>query len=315
MHSFFPFLQSTQRSEGFNALLKKYVNPNLSVLQFVRQYQKIQEKCLVAQDGQDFRTDENERRRWSRHPLEKHASTVYTKNMFYKFSKEFEKTAEYDVRPVGQFQYWVEPNNSFVYGYGKRNYLVTAIEEEESYCCECSKFDRDGIICCHIMRVMVRMGVKLIPESYILKRWTQQAITSDTDQVQNVYAPVELVARGMPLTGQKTLRFTNASTAFAALAVEGCTSDENYDVLEKHIKEMRSEFEEIKKRKMANRQNTGATKGGATEGAQDPGATLVLQNTGPGASTSTGPSLRTAGLKTRPCVLLYFILVQLYLIT
>ncbi|OQU78842.1 hypothetical protein SORBI_3008G059632 [Sorghum bicolor] len=236
MHSFFPVLQSTQRSEGFNALLKKYVNPNLSVLQFVRQYQKIQEKCLVAQDGQDFRTDENERRRWSR------------------FSKEFEKTAEYDVKPVGQFQYWLEPNNSFVFGYGKRNYLVTAIEEDESYCCECSKFDRDGIICCHIMRVMVRMGVKLIPERYILKRWTQQAIASDTNQVQNVNAPVELVACGMPLT---------------TIAVEGCTNDENYAILEKHIKEMRSEFEEIKKRTMANRQNTSGTEGGATEGAQN----------------------------------------------
>ncbi|OQU81231.1 hypothetical protein SORBI_3006G031701, partial [Sorghum bicolor] len=246
MHSFFPFLQSTQRSEGFNALLKKYVNPNLSVLQFVRQYQKIQEKCLVAQDGQDFRTDENERRRWSRHPLEKHASTVYTKNMFYRFSKEFEKTAEYDVKPVG-------------------NYLVTAIEEDESYCCECSKFDRDGIICCHIMRVMVRMGVKLIPERYILKRWTQQAIASDTNQVQNVNAPVGLVVRGMPLTSEKTLRLTNATTAFAAIAVEGCTNDENYAILEKHIKEMRSEFEEIKKRMMTNRQNTSGTEGGATE--------------------------------------------------
>ena len=33
MHSFFPFLQLSQRSEGFNALLKKYVNPNLSMLQ------------------------------------------------------------------------------------------------------------------------------------------------------------------------------------------------------------------------------------------------------------------------------------------
>ena len=86
------------------------------------------------------------------------------------------------------------------------------------------------------MRVMVRIGVKLIPESYILKRWTQQAITTDINHVQNVQAPVELVARGMPLTGQKTLRFTNASTAFAALAVEGCTSDENYAILEKHIK-------------------------------------------------------------------------------
>ncbi|XP_021321689.1 protein FAR-RED IMPAIRED RESPONSE 1-like [Sorghum bicolor] len=229
MHSFFPFLQSTQRSEGFNALLKK-------------------------------------------------------------FSKEFEKTAEYDVKPVGQFQYWLEPNNSFVFRYGKRNYLVTAIEEDESYCCECSKFDRDGIICCHIMRVMVRMGVKLIPERYILKRWTQQAIASDTNQVQNVNAPVGLVARGMPLTSEKTLRLTNATTAFVAIAVEGCTNDENYAILEKHIKEMRSEFEEIKKRTMANRQNTSGAEGGATEGAQN----------GTGVSTLSGPSLQTAGAVAGP---------------
>ena len=36
MHCFYPFLQSTQRSEGFNAVLKKYVNPNMSVMHFVR---------------------------------------------------------------------------------------------------------------------------------------------------------------------------------------------------------------------------------------------------------------------------------------
>jgi len=41
MHCFYPFLQSTQRSEVFNAVLKKYVNPNMSVLHFVKQYQKI----------------------------------------------------------------------------------------------------------------------------------------------------------------------------------------------------------------------------------------------------------------------------------
>jgi len=103
MHCFYPFLQSTQRSEGFNSVLKKYVNPNMSVLHFVRQYQNIQDKCLVAQDGQDFRTDDRERRRWSKYPIEKHASAVYTKNLFYRFSKEFEKTAEYDVRSEGQF--------------------------------------------------------------------------------------------------------------------------------------------------------------------------------------------------------------------
>ena len=61
IHCFYPFLQSTQRSEGFNAVLKKYVNPNMSVLHFVRQYPKIQDKCLVVQDGQDFKTDDRDR--------------------------------------------------------------------------------------------------------------------------------------------------------------------------------------------------------------------------------------------------------------
>jgi len=60
----------------------------------------------------------------------------------------------------------------------------------------------------------------------------------EIDQVQNVNALMELVARGMPLTCKKTLRLTNASTAFAALADEGCIGDENYAILEKHNKEM-----------------------------------------------------------------------------
>ena len=119
MHCFFPFLQSTQRSERFNAILKKYVNPNMSILHFVEQYQKIQDKYLVAQDGQDFSTEEKERRRWSWYRIEKHAATVCTNNLFYKFSKEFEKTAEYDVKTDGQHQFWLLPNNNSVHGYAR----------------------------------------------------------------------------------------------------------------------------------------------------------------------------------------------------
>ena len=38
MDKFFPFLQTTARSEGFNAVLKRYVNPQNSILNFVQQY-------------------------------------------------------------------------------------------------------------------------------------------------------------------------------------------------------------------------------------------------------------------------------------
>ncbi|CAL5010875.1 unnamed protein product [Urochloa decumbens] len=151
------------------------------------QYQKIQEKCLVAEEGQDFKTDDRERRRWSKYPIERHAASVYTKNMFYKFSKEFEKTAEYDVRPIGEFQYCLVPNDTKVYGYGKRDYIVTAIEGDDSYFCECSKFDRDGILCCHIMKILTRFGVKTIPDRYVLRRWTQKAVEDSEKCVSNAH--------------------------------------------------------------------------------------------------------------------------------
>jgi hypothetical protein len=35
--NFFPFIQSTVRNEGFNAVLKRYVNPQMSILNFVKQ--------------------------------------------------------------------------------------------------------------------------------------------------------------------------------------------------------------------------------------------------------------------------------------
>ncbi|CAL4952044.1 unnamed protein product [Urochloa decumbens] len=218
------------------------------------QYQKLQKKCLVAQEGQDFRTDDRERRRWSKYPIERHASTVYTKSLFYRFSNEFEKIAEYDVEPKGEFQYLLVPNNTKVYGYGKRSYLVTTIADESSFYCECSKYDRDDILCCHVMKVLTRLGVKIIPEQYIMKRWTLKAVESSDNSTANTHVKADFIARGMPLNNKKTVWFTNQSTSFAVLAADGCLSSERYNIMQHHIKQMRSAINEIKKRKKASRQ-------------------------------------------------------------
>ncbi|XP_062205241.1 protein FAR1-RELATED SEQUENCE 5-like [Phragmites australis] len=239
--------QSTQRSEGFNAVLKLYVSPNLSILDFVKQYQKIQDKCLVAQDGQDFRTDDKTRNTWSKNPIEKHASTVYTKNIFYRFSKEFEKIEEYFVQHIGDYQFRLVPNDKFVDGYGTRSYNVTAVEEEESYYCECSKFDRDGIICCHIIKVMSRFGVKKLPDRYIMGRWKQQEMTVGTNANANLQADVG--TSGMPLQNQKTIRFSNLASTLTKFAREGSNSEDAYEIVTRHIGMMRSELEDLKKKK------------------------------------------------------------------
>uniref|UniRef100_A0A0A9D1K4 Protein FAR1-RELATED SEQUENCE n=1 Tax=Arundo donax TaxID=35708 RepID=A0A0A9D1K4_ARUDO len=40
--------------------------------------------------------------------------------------------------------------------------------------CICSKFERDGMLCCHVLRLFTQFGVNEIPEHYILKRWTKK---------------------------------------------------------------------------------------------------------------------------------------------
>ena len=198
---------------------------------------------------------------------------MYTKNLFYRFSKEFEKIAEYDVKPEGQFQFLLVPNNNYVYGYGKRTYLVIALEDEGSYYCECSKFDRDGIICFH-MKILTRLGVKAIPERYILKRWTQEAVPENEDANSNTHLPADFIAHGMPLNNKKTLWFTNLSTAFAALAVDGCLSKETYTLVDNHIKMMCSELDGIKKRR-----RPGKTKVPANpEPSRVPNMSIILAN-------------------------------------
>jgi hypothetical protein len=49
MHTFYPFLHTTTRSEGFNAVLKRYVKLSNSLFEFVQQYMSIQDKILNAE--------------------------------------------------------------------------------------------------------------------------------------------------------------------------------------------------------------------------------------------------------------------------
>jgi hypothetical protein len=174
--------------------------------------------------------------------------------LFYKFSKEFKEIAEYEVKPESESDYLLVPNNVRLYGYGKRSYLVTTIEDKECFYFECSKFDRDGMVCCHIMMVLTRLGIKQMPDCYILKRWTHKAVEYTEKLSAGASVQPDFIARGMPLSSSKTLWFTNLSTTFAGLAARGCLPKERYTIMQTHIGMMHSKIDEIKKRKKSNRQ-------------------------------------------------------------
>jgi hypothetical protein len=167
-----------QRSEGFNDVLKRYVNPHKSLLNFVKQYEKIQVHVLVREGGNDYRTEHLDTQRWPRFLVERHAYKVYTREIYVKFRTEFEMIGQYNVCPVGINFYNIEPNTKEVPIYGSRKYLVQVRPEASIYDCECCKWYREGLLCCHVLKVFTHLGVNEIPPHNIKWRWTQDAVPS-----------------------------------------------------------------------------------------------------------------------------------------
>ncbi|KAM3296060.1 hypothetical protein ACQJBY_038417 [Aegilops geniculata] len=84
MQCFFPFLQTTQHSEGFNAVLKRYVSPGNSLLQFAKQYTALQQKILGSELQQEANTALKQPKLLTYLPMERQMSKIYTNKIFNK---------------------------------------------------------------------------------------------------------------------------------------------------------------------------------------------------------------------------------------
>ena len=239
-HRFFSFLQSTQRSEGFNAVLKRYVNPHKSILNFVKQYHKIQMHILVKEGCNDYRTEHLDLDMWSQFPIEKQAYKTYTRDLYCKFRDEFSMIGRYNAFQIGVETFELRPNTEWVVKYGSRNYLVLAKIPEGQFSCECTKMERDGILCCHILKVFIHIGLDVIPEQYMLKRWTPIAVPSvpsATSQQPDVMPPASL----------KEIRHANMTSDFQKLAKFACGSDAAKAIVDKHMRAARTEIVQLNK--------------------------------------------------------------------
>jgi hypothetical protein len=77
---------------------------------------------------------------------------------------------------------------------------VKVILEDETHSCSYHYFERNGIICSHIIRPMVQINVQVIHDRYMLERWSEAATIS-------------LVGRSVPidfvLPWTKTLQYNS----------------------------------------------------------------------------------------------------------
>ncbi|KAK1697083.1 hypothetical protein QYE76_013780 [Lolium multiflorum] len=156
--------------------------------------------------------------------IEKQASVFYTREVFDRFQKLI---AENTAFTLEQQQNDASLRFSLVASDRRdtRTYQVEADVANGLYDCNCNMFDMCGLICPHIIRVMVHLNIQVIPDRYLLERWSQAA--SKGAPVPDANTRPHMF--GIP--GTNTLRYNRLCRKMNRLASDACFSDETYELV------------------------------------------------------------------------------------
>ncbi|XP_073363149.1 protein FAR1-RELATED SEQUENCE 5-like [Aegilops tauschii subsp. strangulata] len=227
--------RTTQRSKGFNAVLKRYLSPGSSLLQFAKQYTTLQQKILETELHQEANTALKQPELLTYLPMERQMSKIYTNKIFNKFQEEIKRASMYTAYQVDEHTFKVcsllgmsdsEPEDPDK----GRNYFVKASINEGEYYYQCCKFEQDGIVCCHILKVMDMHAVTRLPRHFIRRRWTWDTDDALGPQTSNV---VLAVHDERPEATMDAVRHVVLTKNYAELIDEACKSDETARVAEK----------------------------------------------------------------------------------
>lgn len=176
-YDFCPFIQSTALSEGTNSRFKRGVGPQHSVMSFMKEYENINDTIFDTEYSKDFQSrTKMPKTLWFNYLIEEQASELYNLDIFRKFQNELKDTLRLQVSVIQQgkvYEVFVSPN-SIQQEYRQRKHIVIIDLPNENFGCICGKFSKDGMLCSHILKVMLELNVRKIPEKYIIDRWRKK---------------------------------------------------------------------------------------------------------------------------------------------
>jgi hypothetical protein len=139
------------------------------------------ERLVASKRAKELDAEYNSRKKLPRiqmkTPMLIQASNMYTACIFEVFQAEFERSLAAYARPM-------ETSNEYTVGVvrivdGKtiteKEYKVESDPSNKMVFCSYRQFERIGILCSHALKVLDMMNMKVLPEHYILKRWTREA--------------------------------------------------------------------------------------------------------------------------------------------
>ncbi|KAH9762552.1 protein FAR1-RELATED SEQUENCE [Citrus sinensis] len=171
-----------EEHESINAFFDGFVNAKINLKQFVKQYENALRRKVELEWQADKKCFSKKTPCVSRYEIEKQVEKVYTISKFKEFQQEFTTLMYCDT----------------INCMGSINEISESFGQEVTGEVNCigSKFQFRGILCRHALIVLIRNGVKVLPEMYILARWRRDVRRSYSkvkeryDKICNAFSEV-----------------------------------------------------------------------------------------------------------------------------
>ena len=92
-----------------------------------------------------------------------------------KFQEELFNSSAFSVNEIiKDHKYTIVKNYFFKNAeFWKDKFIIEVDRIKQEFKCECCKLQRDGLVCCHILRLFTQFGINKLPDSCINGRWTK----------------------------------------------------------------------------------------------------------------------------------------------
>ncbi|KAG9446980.1 hypothetical protein H6P81_013108 [Aristolochia fimbriata] len=219
-HTFCANLRSTQRSESFNFVIRRFLNSRIDPLRFFEHFERLVEARRHEESMANFKTMNSTPTLLAPCPLLKQASMHYTLDAFMLFQEEWRQTYAIQIYHICD----EDEGSKFKAVDGSKHRESTLILNNNTFQvrCSCCKFEFSGIQCCHVLKLLIMKNQPSLHSDYLLKRWSKEAKSGLV--VNHKGAAIEQDTRG-----PKLARYTQLMHNFvkiASLAAEHQTTFE-----------------------------------------------------------------------------------------
>ena len=175
-HVFCPFIRSSEGSDNTNSIFKDDVPLQDTIENLIHQYDIFQKEVACMEHGYRSQSTPKIPMYCTRQPIERQAAELYTVGLFLKFQKELLDASAFNVFETDKGRIYTVKKTL---DYEEAEFLSDSFPIEvdmktNMFNCVCSKFERDGILCCHVLRLFTQFGINEIPQHYIKQRWTKK---------------------------------------------------------------------------------------------------------------------------------------------